>query len=149
MYEAGSQPTYKEWKRKWAAASWQRGGGFPAYLQGMETGNPGPSAQSERRVPSLPTRNGNNWRAGRSTLSRTVPSLPTRNGNLPTSDKAGEQAEFPAYLQGMETFLFGGMRAKGKGSQPTYKEWKLKKVWRVLNGQPGSQPTYKEWKRAI
>ena len=78
---------------------------FPAYLQGMETGwryidHGGP----EWHVPSLPTRDGNGAAQCLRAQHRPVPSLPTRDGNCT-----------------------GGKPEQGwhQRSQPTYKGWKL------------------------
>ena len=82
QYPVRSQPTYKEWKLK---------------------------AEARRPwspfVPSLPTRNGNDFQVPRPGHKVSpVPSLPTRNGNGGTASAITWATTFPAYLQGMETF---------------------------------------------
>ena len=100
-----------------------------------------------RRVPSLPTRNGNRLLLLLAPVQVQVPSLPTRNGNPGACANTICSPSFPAYLQGMETDLAAvavlailgfpaylqGMETDPGGaqavlplrSQPTYKEWKL------------------------
>ncbi len=122
-----SQPTYKEWKlisfapcstaaRSVPSLPTRNGNGSPpSWLHMQPPGsqptykewkrNPAPPAPPRGyRVPSLPTRNGNCFRPARRGACAGVPSLPTRNGNLYRVKEAPRP---------------------GKGSQPTYKEWKL------------------------
>ena len=47
----------------------------------------------------------------------------------------------------METRIKDAPRERPRGSQPTYKEWKLRLGLRYLRGAGCSQPTYKEWKQ--
>ena len=122
----GSQPTYKEWKLPSDAV--------------FSTWN---------RVPSLPTRNGNSICPAPSGTQRQVPSLPTRNGNSGQClVNASVFPAFPAYLQGMETFISfrnssisWGFPAYLQGMETTQN--RRRKMWL----KSCSQPTYKEWKR--
>ncbi len=123
--------------------------GFPAYLQGMETRCKCSQCRRSWRVPSLPTRNGNN--IGLDQLAR------------------ARMRSQPTYKEWKH--LSPGSCLRGPGSsQPTYKEWKLNSLTLFRSsifpvpslptrngnccrglmpsgGTSCSQPTYKEWKR--
>ena len=47
----------------------------------------------------------------------------------------------------METTFEAIFKSMFQGSQPTYKEWKQKRLERGEVRLESSQPTYKEWKR--
>ena len=85
-----SQPTYKGWKGNWSDI-----------------------LLMYHRVPSLPTRDGKKDLEMNKREDLSVPSLPTRDGKIPQRLDSLAAWQFPAYLQGMESW---GSRNSSRGA---------------------------------